>query len=427
MIKNSQLRESLQSLTQIIYPFYENGLRLDDRFEDDKQYVAIMLTMLDEQIAKIPEFDLCCKIMAKDEKIKKQLGQLVGTRSNYSLVADEKTCVLGFLKQLYLESNQYDQSVFDKKYLSFEDFFYSDHLVYKDSANLYNFSFADSELALGHGITIRRSIARFLQQTDYEKYIERMYKPYTAFSNSMFVIERDYKAKKIVGEPKETEQNAIFNEQNKSPVLFDLVIDSLRILKPSAVYRDHRIKSKSVTFQPHGGVTERFPFYENIAVGGKCNIEVDEIATLRKVFNFLCGEENSRLLVAKRRLSSGIERRSPEDRLIDYMIGLEALYLPDGNAELSFRLSLRVAFLLSSGEARKETFEFLRKMYGMRSKIVHGSKYELSEEDVKKLEQLLRESILLWIEDKSNFSVTQKTKSGRVKTEGKLDTIFFQD
>jgi hypothetical protein len=121
----------------------------------------------------------------------------------------------------------------------------------------------------------------------------------------------------------------------------------------------------------------------------------------------------------------GVERKNPEDKLIDYMIGLEALYLPDGNAELSFRLSVRVAFLMLPEADKKDTFNFLRRMYDVRSSIVHGNKYELNTEDIKRLEELLRKSVLLWIEDKNNFSVTEKTNSGKVKTEGKLDTILF--
>jgi hypothetical protein len=107
------------------------------------------------------------------------------------------------------------------------------------------------------------------------------------------------------------------------------------------------------------------------------------------------------------------------------MIGLEALYLPDGNTELSFRLSVRVAFLLSSKIERKNTYEFLRKIYDVRSSVVHGNKYELNIEDIRKLEELLRKSVILWIKDKNNFSITEKTNSGQVKKEGKLNTMLF--
>ncbi|MEQ1779492.1 MAG: hypothetical protein ABL863_13205 [Nitrosomonas sp.] len=95
--------------------------------------------------------------MMLEDKIKALQGELVGTFSGLSSVPDEETCILSFLKQVYLASRKYDQAIFDKKYQLFEDLFYSERLVFKDTANLYNFSFNKNELALGHEISIRKA------------------------------------------------------------------------------------------------------------------------------------------------------------------------------------------------------------------------------------------------------------------------------
>jgi hypothetical protein len=277
-------------------------------------------------------------------------------------------------------------------------------------------------LTLGHGVIIRKTIKSISQE---EEYIERMNRPHSFFSESSYVIERNCKRKKIIGDSTDKDQAEIILELSETDDLFDLVINSLRILKPSGVYRDHRIKTENITFHPYGGTSIRSHIFENITIGEKCSIETTDIDSLSKIFDFLCNENDSRFKVARRRLSLGVERKNPEDKLIDYMIGLEALYLPDGNAELSFRLSVRVAFLMFPETNKKDTFNFLRRIYEVRSSIVHGNKYELNTEDIKRLEELLRKSVLLWIEDKNNFSVTEKTNSGKVKTEGKLDTMLF--
>lgn len=65
-------------------------------------------------------------------------------------------------------------------------------------------------------------------------------------------------------------------------------------------------------------------------------------------------------------------------------------------------------------------------MYKVRSNIIHGNKYELNEDKISNLENLLRKSVKLWINDKQNFSVNTYTKSGELKTEGKLDNLFFE-
>lgn len=81
------------------------------------------------------------------------------------------------------------------------------------------------------------------------------------------------------------------------------------------------------------------------------------------------------LQVALRRWNSSFERATEEDRLIDYWIAFESLFLDSSEDELSFRVSLRIAaFLGGTGEERLEIYEAMRESYGARSKIVHGKR-----------------------------------------------------
>lgn len=408
MCKNKKLKGLLQSLIQSAYSLFDKELRLVGVYQNDLSLISIALCKIEPKITAISGFDVCVELMAQDEKIKALQGKLVGTYTRSSIVQDEKTCILSFLKQAYLESKSYDQVVFDEKYLSFEDFFYSDNLAFKDTANLFNFSFDNDELALGHGVIIKKEVKQISQE---EEYLERKYRPHSIFSESPYLIERKYERKKIIGENTDKDEARIISELSETGNLFDLVINSLRVLKASAVYRDHRIKTENMTFHPFGGTTIHSPIFENTVSGEKCNIESSDATVLRNIFDFLCNENDSRFKVALRRLSLGIERKNPEDKLLDYMIGLETLYLPDGNAELCFRLSIRVAFLLSPPPNRKDTFDFLRKMYAERSNIVHGNKYDLKADDVIKLEELLRESVLLWIRNRNSFSPDELNKA----------------
>lgn len=424
MCKNNKLKESLQSLSQSTYLLLNKELHLADSYKNDSSSVSIgiVLCKIEPKMKEIPEFNICTELMTQDHKIKTLQGKLVGTYSGLSSVPDEETCILSFLKQVYQTSKKYNQIIFDKEYQSFEDLFYSEHFVLKDTATLYNFSFNKNELVLGHEISIRKAEKQISQE---QEYLESKHNPYSFFTKSSYVIERNYRKKKIIGANTDIDAAKNVSELSETHDLFDLVINSLRILKSSAVYRDHRIKTEQITFHPFGSTITRSPVFENTVLGEECKIKKTDVALLCEIFDFLCNENDSRFKVALRRLSLGIERKNLEDKLIDYMIGLEALYLPDGNAELSFRLSVRAAFLLSSKIKRKNTYNFLRKIYDIRSSIVHGNKYELNIEDIKELEELLRKSVILWIKDKNNFSITEKTNSGKVKHEGKLDTILF--
>lgn len=106
-------------------------------------------------------------------------------------------------------------------------------------------------------------------------------------------------------------------------------------------------------------------------------------------------ESKTPLGIALSRFTDGYERIKLEDRIIDYMIGLEALYLRgDGMGEFRYKMAHRASILLSScKEKRKELFPKIKDSYKLRSHIVHGLEYTLSPEDVWFVEDLLRDSI----------------------------------
>jgi hypothetical protein len=105
-------------------------------------------------------------------------------------------------------------------------------------------------------------------------------------------------------------------------------------------------------------------------------------------------ESSSPLGIALSRFTDGYERIKLEDKIIDYVIALEALYLQEGTAELSYRLAHRVSVLLTKDKKeRQRLFKMTGRSYDLRSKIVHGSKYDLSHEKVWFVEDTLRRSI----------------------------------
>ena len=87
---------------------------------------------------------------------------------------------------------------------------------------------------------------------------------------------------------------------------------------------------------------------------------------------------------AQRRVVNAIKRHylaetrlKVEDKLIDYMIAAESLFLGRGKDELSYRLSMNAAAWCSSTiNSKKSVFELFRKAYAARSKVVHGSQIE---------------------------------------------------
>ena len=84
-------------------------------------------------------------------------------------------------------------------------------------------------------------------------------------------------------------------------------------------------------------------------------------------------KSNKYLDIALRRFNLGIEEADFENKMIDYLISLEAIYLPE-RRELTYKLSNRVATLLGKeGKETEEIRKIVAKAYDLRSDIVHGT------------------------------------------------------
>lgn len=104
--------------------------------------------------------------------------------------------------------------------------------------------------------------------------------------------------------------------------------------------------------------------------------EVEDLTAFATALLSLRNKDGRRVRVALRRFATAnLERSRTEDSLVDILIAAEALFLSDSpdTGELTFRLSLRAAGLLSSeSQAAKKVSADFKKLYGYRSTIVHG-------------------------------------------------------
>src|SRR5260370_38157903 len=129
-----------------------------------------------------------------------------------------------------------------------------------DTVRLHNFESEVDEIVLEEGLAIRRLPQVQDVRTEIQ---ERQYRPYIQFSKSEFVIERKYTKQKMVGGfTPEPSPEQIGRELNESVDLFDTVIKALRVLKSSGVYREHGIKTETVTFRSYAGTSTRFSSFE---------------------------------------------------------------------------------------------------------------------------------------------------------------------
>lgn len=97
--------------------------------------------------------------------------------------------------------------------------------------------------------------------------------------------------------------------------------------------------------------------------------------SLADQIKLLLGDEDNyldKLEFSFQRFNKSYGRESDEDKIIDLIISLESCLLPDKVQELSYKLSLRLAKLLSCDEPPKRTYEMIRTAYEIRSRILHN-------------------------------------------------------
>lgn len=90
----------------------------------------------------------------------------------------------------------------------------------------------------------------------------------------------------------------------------------------------------------------------------------------------------------------GKSSTQPEESLVNWMIALEALY-SDPAGELRHKLSVRAAWMLGeSPQERLEIAKRMRELYDLRSKIVHGGRPRVGDNDIQTIESYVRDSII---------------------------------
>jgi len=128
--------------------------------------------------------------------------------------------------------------------------------------------------------------------------------------------------------------------------------------------------------------------------------------------------DRSVALAIRRTLSAADQMRDVEDRLVDAVIALEALF-GTGNSEVGFRLQTAIAFMLGNTEkARRDVAGEVKRLYDTRSKLVHGESVPVARVN-ELLQQALELTIRCW---QALFTSHTKAIAAR-KTRG-TDIIF---
>ena len=159
------------------------------------------------------------------------------------------------------------------------------------------------------------------------------------------------------------------------------------------------------------GVYRSLNSFEISSATEEANIEdIEEAKCLYNILANLDLDTLEKLQISINRWIRSKMSENEADQMIDLGIALEALYVPDGGGDLTYKFSIRAARHL--GTDRKDREELLKKfgqIYGCRSDAVHGGKLKKRlkfGEDripiskfIEKTQNLCRESIIAILKD----------------------------
>jgi hypothetical protein len=88
--------------------------------------------------------------------------------------------------------------------------------------------------------------------------------------------------------------------------------------------------------------------------------------------------DDRRMFIALERFNLAYEKKRFEDNIIDYVIAFEALFGTKEKSRIGMRIELKSGFLIGdSKEKITEIYKFMKGVYDLRSKIVHGDKIKI--------------------------------------------------
>ncbi len=388
--------------------FFKRGERIDEEIAEVHKIISpggwskdyrpkprywLFINRHERDIQAVPEFSAWLEAMRADESITKHLDNIVSTvQGGIRRTAWEYAAHL-LVKQFSAEptSFEFDANAFDRCYLEMERFFFQDVIEFRAFSPLQNFSADVEVIDLGGGLRIRKIVDQELEELLDASALGSTI-PFGEIPNYRYAMEAEYELQKLFRELKVEDLKATPDQE-----FFGKLVTALRLFKPGTL-GFNIVKTIPVADTPgvFGGTRSAWEYKR--FWGPKYSLTGGDVEAFKEFWNGFrkvdLGQQAA-MGVAIRRFNFAYERLGLEDKLIDLMIGFEALFFKSGEfGENRHKLALRVARLLSEDyETRKRIAKEVAAFYDTRNLVVHGELVTLKPEFITKIEDVLRDSI----------------------------------
>lgn len=344
-----------------------------------------------------PQFEECEGAFKSSDIFDKEVGYAL----NQGVVEDMsekeeliKTDTLPKFLKRYLTKKgdlEFDADVFDETYEEFEEYLAADEVEYQAAAVIQRLELQNSDKVIELEDDLR------IKCDDSDKFGTSSLSEFTDYaeqdSGTVTVVEKVYTVDK-------------FGEDNKEQAIKSFM-DVVLALRLFGSHGDIFLKDGyTKPISPfHVGVnrfnfqSDTVPFLdENYVISDDLEEEFIEFWTDMNE-NIEDPPESYRVAIEK--FSNSFNRENLNDRLLDSVIALEAIYLKSSeNQEMSYRLSQRGALLLANDKSEALDIQStLSDSYNKRSRLVHGSAPNLNQKTVVELLDLTRESLKVFLQE----------------------------
>jgi hypothetical protein len=320
------------------------------------------------QVTALPSYAILVQELTRDSNIAKFLDKPIRTLQGSMTI--ESTNVPRLLLHEYLQGSpdaKFDEAHFDSAYSFQEDYLYSESTRFVSFTPLLNLNAELETLEVEAGLAIRKI-------SEGERKVMRAFGWYSDMGIGFAThgIEQIADIPKLPSEISAKAQQAELEARTRQ---VSSLLTALRLFKPGTVGTGYTLQWYDWSLRvgaASGTSSSRQPWYFGLVY----QFSESDADPFIRLFTDLSTSLTSEFDIAIRRFNYYYERPFDEDKILDALIAFENLLLPEKD-ELSLRLAIRVANLLGENSDEKRTiFEFMRKAYGLRSDIAHGSPYD---------------------------------------------------
>ncbi|MBT1706347.1 HEPN domain-containing protein [Chryseosolibacter indicus] len=366
--------------------------------------------LAESQIKLTKEFKELIMHIESHQLIKPLLGKSIGTEAGMAMLKSE-SFVIKSIRHYYENTIEVSSRTFQEHFIQVDKYLFDDTVPLSCWVLILNFEYEDSKIDFSETLRIRElSELELLKGRLKRDGVDNLNYSFAKENHSRFIVEKAIPFKKEVSTVSRVFSGSPRVDWKSISLEFRRVLNSLRILDHSDVRYNGIRHSEFKTFYPGGGsqsIHEAVPSIKSLEF---LDLKKAHTKKLLHYHDLLVKKEND-FKVPVNRLTYSIDRKELEDRLIDNIIGLEAIYRSSGSMHLGLRCGMTLE--PKDKQKAKEIYLFVDQMRDLRNKVVHGSSLQkegkdLNLENIQKLTGLLRASIQLKLEDESLFPSESK-------------------